>query len=145
MSHPYKSETLPAPLTDNSAGEVRALLDQAEGNRVRIVGQRDKQERIIADAKAEIESLTTVLELVDKSADMLRLQLGQPPVVLPLQVVQEPGEVTETQHQARWDGFATPETGSFAAVPDLSPNPDKNIETLVEQWDAQDEREGVQR
>lgn len=48
-------------------------------------------------------------------------------------------------HQAKWDGFAPPETGVFAAVPDLSPDPDANLERLGEAHDAQDAREGVAR
>ncbi|MBN6054567.1 hypothetical protein JYK22_21675, partial [Nonomuraea sp. RK-328] len=130
------------PLTDNSANELNTLLQQTDGNRKRIIGLREAQERKIREAKAEIESLNRLIGLLDSTADLYRMQLGQPPRVLPLQVVQDLRQVSEMQHRQVWDGSTPPETDMFATVPDLSPNADRNIEHLVEQWDAQDEREG---
>jgi hypothetical protein len=130
------------PLTDHSANELNTLLQQTDGNRKRIIGLREAQERKIREAQAEIESLNKLIGLLDSTADMYRMQLGQPPRVLPLQVVQDLRQVSEAAHRQVWDGSTPPETDMFAAAPDLSPNADKNIEHLVEQWDAQAEREG---
>lgn len=132
-------------LTDSSAEEVRTLLEQNEGNRTRIVGLRDAQTRKIDDANREIASLDRLVDLLDTTGDHYRAQLNQPPHVLSLQVVQEQAEVSEADHRSVWDGTEAPQTGAFATVPDLSPDPEKNMANLVEQWEAQAEREGAKR
>lgn len=147
-ANPYPSVAveleLPAheSLTDSSADELRTLLEQNEGNRTRIAGLRTAQERKIDDAKKEMASLDRLLEQLNKTGDQYRSLLNQPPAILPMQLVQEPKPVAEVEPVSVWDGNDAPQTGSFAAVPDLALDPDKNLEAFAALHDAQDAREG---
>ncbi|WP_101790976.1 hypothetical protein [Nonomuraea indica] len=129
-------------LTDASAKEVRALLEQNKGNRKRIADLRSAEERKIKAARREISSLDRVLAALDKQGEELLAQLHQPPVVLSMQVVPDQAETPTEQHQAVWDGTNPPETGVFKTYPDLARDPDKNLAALAEQWEAQAAREG---
>lgn len=130
-------------LTNSAADEVRALLQQSKGNRTRIVGLREAQERKIGEAKAEIASLNKLLALLDAAEDKYLSELNQPPAVLAGKVEEEHPAVTTAEHKAVWDGTDPPETGMFATVPDLCPDPDKKLERIGELHDAQDAREGA--
>lgn len=132
-------------LTDAAADEVRTLLEQSKGNRTRIVGLREAQERTIEVAKQEIVSLNKLLGLLDATEDKYLAELNQPPAVLPGKVEQDQQQVSPTEHKAVWDGADPPETGMFATVPDLCLDPDQKLERIGALHDAQDAREGVAR
>ena len=144
-AHPYETgpvqppvltpvPAVPPMLTDSSTGGLRAQLEQLEGNRLRVVTRRDEHTRTIAVHEAEIASIEVELSILDAATDVIRQAIGAPVSLLPL----EPEPATEPE----WDGTQAPETGVFAAVPDLSPDPDKNLAVLAEQHAAQDKREG---
>lgn len=149
MSQPSTDTELDFPsdksLTDSAADEVRALLEQSKGNRTRIVGLREAQERTIEVAKQEIVSLNKLLVLLDSTEDKYLAELNQPPAILAGTVEEDQPQASPTAHRAVWDGVDPPETDMFAAVPEGFQNTDKNLQVFDDLHDAQDAREGVAR
>lgn len=64
-------------LTEASEGELRILLEQVEGNRMRIRNKRDEHEREIDARRQEIRSLDAIDALLGKTADDYRRALGE--------------------------------------------------------------------
>jgi hypothetical protein len=117
-------------LTEASESELRILLEQVEGNRLRIRNKRDEHEREIDARRQEIRSLETVDSLLAKTADDYRRALGE--------TVPQPADAPQVE-------FPPPPPNPFDVVPDLSADADTHMAAFLAQHDAQAAREGVSR
>lgn len=117
-AQPYaeKREPAPAPkpLTANAAADLRALLQQTEGERERVAAKRADMLRQVEQARSdyerfaevmrqEVDSAETVLAELDGTADRYRQRLGTAV------------EADKLVHAAAWASSEVPQTGSFAA------------------------------
>jgi hypothetical protein len=143
MAHPYTAEQTPLRrLTDTGIAHLQTLTERDEQ-------ELDHLRRARHAHLAELASIDDVMaDLQDGIARRQAKMRGDVISLLPAgapvpSLPNHPGD--PHAQQATWDGFAPPETGSFAADEDLSPDPDKNLATFGELHDAQDAREGVAR
>jgi hypothetical protein len=118
-------------MTEGSEGELRLLLEQVEGNRIRIRNKRDEHERQIDAHQQEIRSLDAIDALLGKTADDYRRALGE--------TVPQPADAAPQVE------IPPPPPNPFDVVPDLSADADTHMAAFLAQHDAQAAREGVGR
>lgn len=105
----------PKPLTANAVADMRALFQQAEGERQRVADKRTDMvnqveqarinyEKFAAAMRDEIDSAETVLAELDGTADRYRQRLGSVGVV----------DGDKLGHANAWTKSEAPQTGSFS-------------------------------
>ncbi len=118
-AQPYAEKREPAlppkPLTANAVADLRALYQQAEGERQRVADKRTDMinqveqarvnyEKFAAAMRDEIDSAETVLAELDGTADRYRQRLGTAGVV----------DGDKLVHANAWTSTEAPQTGSFS-------------------------------
>jgi hypothetical protein len=122
-------------LTAKSANQLRTLLQQTEGERVRIAADRAQMIRQIGELSAEVDSTETVLAELEGTADRYRLRLAGAVSLLPGETVTATlhgSQGDPSEHAGVYGGPEAPRVLSSVFEPGLKPDQ----EAAAQRFDA---------